>query len=514
MAAKQAHTGLYRNWVSYLGGVIAAVGFLLVVLFMLLELSLKSPSPYIGIFTFVLFPGIIMAGIVMGLIGMRFEAKRRVREGTTEALPYPAIDLNDPKQRRRFGVAIVVGTILSVVFAFTGYNGFLLTESVEFCGKTCHVMKPELTAYQNSSHARVRCVDCHVGEGAGWYVHSKLSGARQLLAVTFGTYDRPIPTPVENLRPARETCQHCHWPEKFVQAQLYQRPHYRYNEANTPEQITLLVKTGGGGENGGGIHWHMFIENTVTYVAEDRHHQEVPWVSVKHRDGKVIEYFRQEKKINGDQLKSMKKHVMDCMDCHNRPAHNFQPPDLAVDRAMAAGSLSTSLPWMKQVAVDALSRPYPDAATAHSGMKNDVLSFYKEKYPDVAGARAKEIDKAVEGILGIYDRNVFPEMKVSWDTYPSNIGHRYWNGCFRCHDGKHISPDGQVLRSECNICHSDPKRGPPSGMGEVLAKAEREWHPWEIPEKHLAIKEHDKLLCSACHLAGRRPKTECKECHN
>lgn len=276
MAAKQAHTGLYRNWVSYLGGVIAVVGVLLVILFLLLELSLKQPSPYIGIFTFVLFPGMIVAGILMALIGMRFEAKRRVRVGATEALPYPAVDLNDPKHRKRFGIAIVVGTLFAVIFAFTGYNGFLLTESVEFCGKTCHVMKPELTAYMQSSHARVRCVDCHVGEGAGWYVHSKLSGARQLFAVTFGTYDRPIPTPVENLRPARETCERCHWPEKFVQAQLYQRPHFRYDEKNTPEQITLLVKTGGGGENGGGIHWHMFIKNTVTYVAEDRHHQEMP----------------------------------------------------------------------------------------------------------------------------------------------------------------------------------------------------------------------------------------------
>jgi len=514
MSPKQAHKGLYRNWVSYLGGVIAVAGVLLVIFFILLGFSLKHPSPYIGIFTFVIFPTFIVTGLGTALVGMRLEARRRVRVGATEALPYPAFDLNEPRQRRRFGVAMVAGTLLLVIFAFSGYNGFLLTESVGFCGETCHVMKPERTAYLASSHARVRCVECHVGEGADWYVHSKLSGARQLFAVIFKTYETPIPTPVQNLRPARETCERCHWPEKFVQAQLYQRPHFRYDEQNTPEQITLLVKTGGGGENAGGIHWHMFIDNQVTYVAEDSHLQEIPWTQVKHRDGKVVEYFRQEKKINGEQLKGMKKHVMDCMDCHNRPAHSFQPPDLAVDRALAAGTIPPSLPFVKSISVDALSRNYPNEQAAHAGLKSDILAFYAEKYPEISKNRAPEIDKTVEAVVGIYDRNVFPEMKVSWDTYPSNIGHRYWPGCFRCHDGKHVSNDGQVLKSSCDVCHSEPKRGPQTGMGEVLAKAERDWHPWEIPERHLAIAKHKEIQCSACHLAGRRPKTKCKDCHN
>ncbi|MFT3764229.1 MAG: NapC/NirT family cytochrome c [Minicystis sp.] len=514
MADKQAHTGLYRNWISYLGVILAGVGVLLVLLFVLLDFSLKSPSPYTGIFTFVLWPSVIVAGIVLALIGMRFEARRRVRVGATEALPYPAVDLNDPRQRRRFAGAVALGAVLAVVFAFSGYNGFLLTESVGFCGQTCHVMAPEHTAYLDSSHARVRCVECHVGEGAGHYVHSKLAGARQLFALVFDSYERPIPTPVENLRPARETCQHCHWPEKFVQAQLYQRPHFRYDEKNTPEQISMLVKTGGGGPNGGGIHWHMFIENQVTYVAEDKHLQEIPWVEVKYRDGSKVEYFRQEKKIDPAQIGGMRKRVMDCMDCHNRPAHNFEPPDMAVDRALAGGVLSASLPFIKSVAVDALSKKYADRAAAHAGLKHDVETFYQQKYPDLLAARDKDITKAVDAVLGIYDRNVFPEMKVGWDTYPSNIGHRYWSGCFRCHDGKHVSPAGKVLPSDCSVCHSEPKRGPQTGIGELPARAERDWHPWDMPEKHLAITKHAQIQCSACHLAGRRPKTECKDCHN
>ncbi len=514
MASKKAHSGLYRNWISYIGVLTTAGGLLLIFFALLLEFSLKSPSPYLGIFTFVLFPAIVVVGILTALIGMRVEAKRRVKTGATEALPYPAIDLNEPRQRRRFAIAIGIGSLLFVVFAFTGYNGFLMTESVEFCGDTCHVMKPERTAYNNSSHARVRCVDCHVGEGAGWYVHSKLSGARQLFAVVFGTYERPIPTPVENLRPAKETCQECHWPEKFVQAQLYQRGHFKYDEKNTPEQITLLVKTGGGGENGGGIHWHMFIENKVTYVADDRRLQEIPWMKVQRPDGSSTEYFRTDNKITPEQLAPLKRHEMDCMDCHNRPAHSFEPPDLAVDRVMQGGKMSTTLPYMKSISVDALSRPYATAEAAHAGIRAEVKRFYTEKYPEVAVASAKDIDIAAEALVGIYDRNVFPEMKVSWDTYPSNIGHRYWNGCFRCHDGKHATPEGKVLSNDCGLCHSEPKRGAQTKMGEFTVREEKDWHPWEMPEKHLAVAQHSKILCSSCHLAGRRPKTECKDCHH
>jgi nitrate/TMAO reductase-like tetraheme cytochrome c subunit len=284
MASKKAHSGLYRNWISYVGGLTSVGGLLLILFALLLEFSLKSPSPYIGIFTFVLFPAVIVVGIVTSLDRHARRGEAPGEDGRHRGPPLPC----HRSQRARFiavasPIGIVIGSLLFVVFAFTGYNGFLMTESVEFCGDTCHVMKPERVAYNNSSHARVRCVDCHVGEGAGWYVHSKLSGASQLFAVVFGTYERPIPTPVANLRPAKETCQECHWPQKFVQAQLYQRGHFKYDEKNTPEQITLLVKTGGGGENGGGIHWHMFIENKVTYVAEDRHLQEIPWTKAHPR---------------------------------------------------------------------------------------------------------------------------------------------------------------------------------------------------------------------------------------
>ena len=516
MAPKRTRSYLYRNPISYAGGLFVGVGTLLILLSMLMELSIKTPGPYFGILSYIVFPGIVLFGVMLFLLGMRQESLRRRRAGTTEARPYPALDLNDPIHRKRF---VIVGGALATLFlflTFAVYNGIQVTESVTFCGSTCHTpMQPEMTAYQHSPHARVACVECHVGSGAGWYIHAKVNGLRQLAGVVFNTYDRPIPTPVKGLRPARDTCEACHWPAKRWGSQLYQRPHFRYDESSTPEQISMLVKTGGGeGAYGAGIHWHMAIGNQTVFVAEDSHLQEIPWVKVTRTDGSSVEYFRTEKKVDSATLATMTKHTMDCMDCHNRPAHNFDTPDIAVDRALAASVMSPTLPWVKSLAVETLSKEYATRDQAHDGMRKAVTAFYAEKYPDVSAARGTDITKLADALETIYDGSVFPEMKVSWATYPSNLGHRNSAGCFRCHDGKHVSPEGKTLISECKACHTMPQRGPQSGMGEAMATTEKDWHPWQTPEKHLAIEKHKNILCHECHLAGRKPKTECNECHS
>lgn len=512
---KVKQKGLYRNWVSYVGGMFAAASLLLILVFIVLEASSRYPSPYLGIFTYLMFPMGIVLGVLMMLIGMRFEAKRRLKAHTTEALSYPSLDLNDPRQRKRFGYLAAISFVLFVAMTYTGYNGFLLTESVGFCGKTCHTaMGPEMTAYQDSPHAEVRCVECHVGSGAGSYVHSKLNGISQLIGVITNDYNRPIPTPIKGLRPARETCEECHWANKYYGSQLYQRAHFRYDEQSTPDQISMMIKTGGGTEHGAGIHWHMALNNEVTFVTQDTQLQDIPWVKIKRPDGSTTEYFRNVKKVEPGDLAKLPHHTMDCIDCHNRPAHQFEAPDVAVDRALFTGVFSKTLPYAKSLSVDSLSKDYATSDAAHAGLRKDVEDFYKQKYPEVSAARAADIDKLVVGLTAIFDRNVFPDMKVSWRTYISNLGHRNSAGCFRCHDGKHVAADGKVLDSACDACHTEPKRGPQTGMGEPLTTFDKDWHPWQTPEKHLAIPQHKEIQCYECHLAGRRPKTECNECHS
>lgn len=503
--------GLYRNAISFFGAYVSIVSVFLILFSLLLQFSFRRHSPYIGIFAYLVFPAFFAFGAVLFLYGMRRESMRRRREGVDEALPYPLLDLNHPATRKRFGYAVLGSSFLAIFLAFLSYHAFLYTETVAFCGELCHtVMEPEHTAYQDSPHARVSCVECHVGSGASWYVKAKLSGARQVLAVTLDTYPRPLPTPIENLRPARETCEECHWPEKFFGTQLMQIPHFRYDEQNSAEQISLGIKTGGGGEvlgRNAGIHWHMLIGNKVSYVALDRRKHDIPWFRVVTGDGTVEEYLSLDYKGTAEALEALPRHEMDCMDCHNRPTHIFPPPDGAVDRVLASGRVSRTLPWIKKVAVDALVVEYRTREEAHEGIRKEISDFYQSRYPAVYGERRAEIGRAIDAVIAIYDRSVFPKMNVDWRTYPSNIGHRNWPGCFRCHDGRHVSKTGKVLTTECSVCHTMPQRGPLMPLGAVMPDRKTRWHPMDLAGKH------ESTLCSNCHSAGYRAPSDCAECH-
>ncbi len=502
---------LYRNTLSYFGFLIVAFNALLILATILWGFGIKQPAPYLGIFTYMVFPAFLSVGVVLVLYGMRRESLRRRKAQTTEALPYPRLDLNEPAQRKWFGIVLVGGSLLAILMAFVGFNAFVFTESVTFCGRICHtVMQPEYTAYLNSPHARVRCVDCHVGSGAQWYVKSKISGAYQVWAVLTHSYERPIPTPVKNLRPARETCEECHWPRKFFGAQLLQIPHFRYDEANTPEQISLVVKTGGGSPKLGlsaGIHWHMIINNTVTFAPEDVQYQTIPWVQVKDHNGKVTVYEDKTRPPTPEHLAAMPRHVMDCMDCHNRPSHIFPAPDSAVDNALAGRVIPRDLPWIKKLLVDTLVKDYKTRPEAREGIAKAVNAFYAEKYPEVMKTRKADVDEAVQAACDIYDHSVFPDMNVNWKTYAMNIGHRDWPGCFRCHDGNHVSKDGKVLSRECTTCHTLPQRGPLGPLGAAVPTSNETWHPMPLQGKHAEI------LCTRCHSAGYRPPLACAGCH-
>lgn len=509
MTERRPSRALYRNMVSYLGGLIVVGSALLIVVAVIFGLFFGGSSPYLGIITYLLLPGVLTVGALVFLYGMRRESLRRRRVGAEEALPYPSLDLNEPAQRRRFGLWLLGTTIILVLLAFVGYNAFLYTESVGFCGRVCHtVMEPEYSAYLGSPHSRVPCVECHVGSGASWYVKSKLSGVRQVFATARGTYPRPIPVPVANLRPARETCEHCHWPEKFFGAQLLQTPRFRADERNTAEQLSLLVKTGGGSHTTGqpaGIHWHMVTSVKVRFTAVDKGLQKIARIQVQRQDGTRATYTSKDHPLpaGGGQP----EREMDCMDCHNRPTHIFNPPEVSLDQALAAGRISRDLPWVKKVAFDALTGQYPSREAAHDGIRDALTTFYREKHPDLDRRAPGAVAQAVAAVTAIYDRSVFPHMNVTWKTYPTNIGHRDWPGCFRCHDGRHVSAEGRVLTTTCTVCHSMPARGALGPLGTVPAPGQVDWHVWPLTGKHAEV------LCTRCHSPGARLSSQCESCH-
>ncbi len=275
--------------------------------------------------------------------------------------------------------------------------------------------------------------------------------------------------------------------------------------------MSLIVKTGGGGRGVGlnaGIHWHMILSAQVTYVSTDPQLQVIPWFKVHRSDGTEAEYVTLDDPPDAATLGTLPQHQLTCIDCHNRPSHVYQPPDTSTDRAMANGSIPASLPFIKQTAVEALLKDWPDKEAAHRGLADDIQGFYRDRYPEVAQKNQDQIQKAVESVTSIYDHSVFPEMRVNWASYASNIGHRNWPGCFRCHDGRHVrKDDGTPLSRDCTICHTLPQRGPLAPLAMTAPAADVNWHVWELKGKH------EKMQCVRCHAVGKRPAPTCAECH-
>ncbi|GAB4329519.1 MAG: NapC/NirT family cytochrome c [Candidatus Zixiibacteriota bacterium] len=446
---------LTSNYISYIGLLIVSISAIIIVFILTAEWMGFEFNPYIGVVSFLVLPAIMAVGVILIPVGKAWE---RRRAGRPVGYIKIEIDLEQARTRRRILSFVAIGT---AVFAFVGatvYQSVLFMDTTQFCGEVCHsVMEPELTSYRNSPHARVPCVECHIGEGANWYVKSKLSGLGQVVAVTFDTYDRPIPTPIENLRPARETCEQCHWPEKFHSSKLVVNSHFREDSANSMYKNVLLMKTGGGSAHEGGtegIHWHMNIKNRIEYVAADKERDTILYIHMTDLEGRQTEFVYDNTEIPIDSLRKLPRRVMDCMDCHNRPSHTYEVPEVAVDLSLVTGEISTDLPYIKREGVRIITEPYESQEAAERDIRTKLRAFYHKEFPTLAASRAADIEKAADVLTKIYKRNVFPRMNIEWGTYPNFIGHTYSNGCFRCHDEEHTSPEGLTISQDCGACHT------------------------------------------------------------
>jgi nitrate/TMAO reductase-like tetraheme cytochrome c subunit len=489
---------MLRNPLSVAGIALAIVSLANIFLFVLIDMIANKPSPYVGILAYMVSPAFLILGFILILAGVLIERRKKVQP--TEF--FPRVDLNNPAQRSvvvSFALFLIIFVMVSTAGSYKAYE---YTESVSFCGQLCHtVMSPEYTAYQLSPHARVACAECHVGTGATWFVKSKLSGSRQVFAAVFNTFPRPIPTPVHNLRPAQETCEQCHWPKKFYGGQLKVFTHYANDEKNTVRQIRMIIKTGGGDPATGapeGIHWHMNIGNKIDYVAADEKRQVIPYIHVEDQQGRVTEYYAKDSTLTKDQISKTPRHHMDCVDCHNRPTHIYVSPDQSVDQAMLARRIDVSLPSVKQEAVTVLTAAYATTDAAMQGIAKGMEDFYETKYPDVAKTKQLEIRNAVTETQAIFKRTTFPEMKLNWQTHPNNLGHYYFSGCFRCHDGQHVSADGRVISRDCNQCHTLLSQSEGATTAIATAAPQAFQHPVDIGDL-------TQVNCADCHTGGVGP---------
>ncbi|HYT66458.1 MAG TPA: NapC/NirT family cytochrome c [Vicinamibacterales bacterium] len=443
-----------RHPVSVLGVAIVTLSALVFVFVFLLDWFGLHTNPYLGIVFFLILPAFFVLGLVMIPLGMYLDRRRHAKG--LEPRRFPQIDLNNPRHRRTVLAVVSLTLVNLLIVSLAAYRGIDFMDSPQFCGQVCHtVMEPEFTAYQEGPHSRIRCVDCHIGPGAPWFVKSKLDGSRQVLSVMRHTYSKPIATPVRTLRPARDTCEQCHWPEKFHGDKVEIIRDYANDEKSTESVTRLMVHVGGGSERMGvatGIHWHMNVANVIEYVATDAKRQVIPYVRLKDRQGNVREF--RATGVTDDQIAKGERRRMDCMDCHNRPSHPLSPsPERAVDGALARGEISRELPFARREAVQTLKASYPDRATAEQQIAQRLRAFYGQNYASLVPAHGAEIDQLVRAAQRLYGRNVFPAMNVTWGTHENNLGHTDAPGCFRCHDDQHKTADGRVIKQDCDLCH-------------------------------------------------------------
>lgn len=406
--------------------------------------------------------------------------------------------------KRRLYLPLAVGGLVVTLLAIPPIWEY--TNTPGFCGTTCHTMPPEYNAYLISPHARVPCVDCHIGRDLLLVQFMRKIGHIRLVAATvLDTYELPIQT--SSMRPARETCELCHFPEVFSDDSLRVINSYSSNRTNDPSTTYLLMHTGGGSERQGlakGIHWH--VESQISFIALDREEQEIPWVRVESPDGTVTDYNAINSPIDTTDLSQYNLREMDCIVCHNRIAHLIEPPEELVDAAIANNDIPVDLPFIRSRAVDLLSASYTVSEDAVQAMAS-LDQYYLENY--AASYDKAEIDRVVSQLQTLYAENSYPDQLLDWQTHPNNVGHKDWPGCFRCHDGQHFSADGEVIRMECNLCHSIPLV---TGPGDI--EPELPLTTGVEPASHLDstwIARHHNVYdatCANCHTTSNPGGTD------
>ncbi|MEN8730870.1 MAG: cytochrome C [Desulfuromonadales bacterium] len=460
---KDFFLGISRSRVSLIGAMVVTITTPFLLAYMLADTVWHIKNPYFGAAVYLALGPFFLGGLAMVFIGAFFF--RGERDVHLFTLQYLRKYFTEPgmfgRLRRNVFLIVLLTSVNFAVFSMFLYRAYHYMESTQFCGQFCHtVMNPEHTAYENSPHSRVSCVECHIGAGADWFVKSKISGARQLLAVAASTYPTPIETPVHGLRPARETCEECHRPELFHGDKLAVTSRFLADEQNTAVHDVLLMKIGSAGDrvqSSHGIHWHVAPENKITYQATDHSRMIIPEVILTQADGTETVFRTDDAaELLSEAANAVERREMECIDCHNRPSHIYLTPNDALDRKLAEGDIPTEMPYIKRQALELITADYETGDQARETITAQLNAWYRDKYPELIAAKPKLLEDAITGVVAAYSDNVFPEMKVAWGTYTDHISHGpdFDIGCFRCHDDLHTSPDGKTISADCNTCHT------------------------------------------------------------
>jgi nitrate/TMAO reductase-like tetraheme cytochrome c subunit len=439
-----------NNPASLVGGALTSASAFVLIGFWVVEFFGHSGSnnPYLGIIVDLFLPALFILGLILIPIGILRRRSHLMAAGLLPSI-YPELNLRDPVFRRGIDFVVVATFINFVIVGTASYRGVAYMDTPNFCGQSCHVMAPEWKAYQVSPHSGVACTQCHIAPGIPGFLDAKVNGTKQLFMVIFHNYPRPIMAG-DKVPPATATCQNCHNRNTYIGDKLLVQTSYGDDEKNSITHTLVLMHVGGKDQFGhlSGIHGaHL---SHIEYIATDSTRQTIPWVSKVSANGSVTDFISTDAKspIRGQ------KYVMDCIDCHNRPAHSFDTPEDALNKDMAAGSPNASLPYVHKEGLALIKASYESQADATWRITSGLDGFYRSQYPQIWKSQRGQIEQAAKTLVAIYSENVFPFMKVAWGTHPNDLGHNDYAGCFRCHDGSHTAKNGNSITNDCSVCHN------------------------------------------------------------
>ncbi len=498
MVQRDIRRTLFRHPLAAFGGALIIAGGFVFLLLLLVDFTVGTKNPFTSLITYVVIPLLITLGGVIFLISIFLQIRSAKRRGEKVRFRF-AIDPTDKVYMRNLWLFLGILGVIVLLMIYSGSKAYEATDSVAFCGETCHiVMEPQSVTYHNSPHAKILCVDCHIGPGASFFVKSKYDGIKQLFATVLDKFPRPIETPISSLRPAQETCEGCHWPQQFYGDKLVARTYYRTDRENSPWTINLLLKIGGGQYKTGiedGIHWHMLTQNRIEYIASDPKRQNIPWIRKIDPQGDTTIYVEPGAEFPDPDNPDTEIRLFDCMDCHNRPSHAFLAPANGLNLALSTRNISPELPYIRQVGLDLLNDYYETRENAHAAISYGLMKYYKKNHPDIAKNKLAQIRQAIETLIRIYDDGFFPEMKTDYRARENNLSHFVNDGCFRCHDGVKEDQYGNTISNNCRNCHLIVAQGP----SEILDSLNSDINGLEFEHPEDIDKAWRETKCTECH---------------
>jgi hypothetical protein len=484
------------NWLTVLGVIFAGVAFLVSVILVVVGMLQPDATIYLSLLSLGVMPMFIVGGLGVAVLGFVIQVLYMRWRGTQSGLWFDPV-----RHQRLLPVWLLVIGLFLIASSYGSYKSYHFIESKEFCGEVCHsVMHPEFMAHSNSPHSRVACIECHAGPGIEHQVRAKLRGVHQVVAIATGEFNRPLPTPLQHLRPAKDICGQCHWPEKFIGNTVQDHVYFLPDEENTQHHLKLLMHVGGGTEDienkldrQPSIHWHVTSSNKVSYVASDAQRQQIQVVNVTDPTGKVTTYRNTDMdEETAEEIKHGTVREMDCIECHNRAVHVFKPPQRLLNQALLAGTIDVTLPYIKRQGLQVMGKTYETGEQAKAAITKDLLAFYETEYPELYQTRKPAIEQAARTMVALYGQNLFPEMKADWRAHPDNIGHMFSQGCFRCHSEKMQNDEGVSISFRCETCHDFVAQGTGKVAPKLLSQQEF-IHPEDIDDMW------KESACTDCH---------------